>query len=86
VQAKGRIPEWAEPMIKDDKAVEWMRRQHWKNNKNKGHLASSPGEITAGMVANDGLGAVAPSVGEAVARDGDGNGAGASDYWTNVLQ
>ena len=86
MQAKGRIPAWAEPMIKGDKAMEWMRRQHWKNNKNKGHLASSPGEITAGMVANDGLGAVAPSIGETGARDGDGDGAGPSGYWTDVLQ
>lgn len=37
-------------------------------------------------MANDRLGGVAGSVGEAGARDGDGDGAGTSGYWTNVLQ
>jgi hypothetical protein len=87
VQARARIPDWAEPMIKYDKAVEWMRRQHWKNNKNKAPLASSSGESTAGMsrVADSGLADAAPSAGEAGAGAGTGTGAGASGYWTNVL-
>ena len=95
VQAKGRIPDWAEPMIEYDRAVEWMRRQHWKNNRKKGELALGLGKKSAaGMsqVADDGLG-VAPSVGEAGARDGDGDGdragttrAGALGYWSDVLR
>jgi hypothetical protein len=75
VQAKGRIPDWAEPMIEYGKAVEWMRRQHWKNNRNKGELALGIGESAASMsrVADDRPG-VAPSVGGTRARDGDGDG------------
>ncbi len=89
-QAKGRIPEWAEPMIEYGKAVEWMRRQHWKNNKNKGELAPGPGESAAGRsrVADDRPG-VAASVGEAGARDGGGDraaGARALGYWSDVLR
>jgi hypothetical protein len=86
-QARGRIPDWAEPMIEINKAVEWMRRQHWKNNKNKTPLASSSGESTAGMswVADSGQVGAAPSAGEAGAGTGAGAGAGASGYWTNVL-
>lgn len=87
-QARGRIPDWAEPMIEYDKAVEWMRRQHWKNNKNKAPLASSSGESTSGM-AGGGLPGAASSAGEAGAETGAGagagTGAGASGYWTNVL-
>jgi len=88
VQAKGRIPDWAEPMIEYNKAVEWMRRQHWKNNKNKGELALglSEGAASKARVADDGLG-VASSVGDAGARDGDENRAraGPSGFWSNVL-
>ncbi|KAF8847842.1 hypothetical protein BDZ45DRAFT_698874 [Acephala macrosclerotiorum] len=95
MQAKGRIPDWAEPMIEYDKAVEWMRRQHWKNNKNKVPLASSSGESTAGMSrgADGGLAGAAPAPSADEARTGDRAGAGdraeagnqASGYWTNVL-
>jgi hypothetical protein len=93
-QAKGRIPDWAEPIIEYGKAVEWMRRQHWKNNRNKGELALDPGESAAGRsrVADDRPG-VAASVGEAGgeagARDGGGDraaGAGALGYWSDVLR
>jgi len=34
-EAGQEIPEWAGPMLRYDKVVEWMRRQHWKNNKKK---------------------------------------------------
>ncbi|KAF4632693.1 hypothetical protein G7Y89_g5430 [Cudoniella acicularis] len=79
-EAKGRIPDWAESMIKYDKAVEWMRRQHWKNNKNKGPLASGLGGSTTGMspIAGDRQAGVAPSAAEAGARDREG--AEASGY------
>jgi hypothetical protein len=74
-------------MIKYDKAMEWIRRQYWKNNKNKAPLVSSSGESTAGMsrVADSGLVDAAPLVGEAGAGAGTGTGAGALGYWTNVL-
>jgi hypothetical protein len=69
-------------MTKYNKAVEWIRRQHWKNNKNKAPLASSSGESTAGMsrVADSGLADAAPLAGEAGAGAGARTGAGASGY------
>jgi hypothetical protein len=82
LQARGIIPSWAEPMIGYSKVVEWMRRQHWKNNKNKAPLASGSGESTAGIskVADGGSIGAAPS-GEA----STGTGAGASGYWMDVM-
>ena len=82
VQAKGKIPHWAEPMVEYDKAVEWMRRQHWKNNKNKVPLGgSSNNTATVSQVAEAGLAGVGPSAGEAEDQDGSK----ASNYWANVL-
>ena len=97
VQAKGRIPDWAEPMLEYSNAVEWMRRQHWKNNRKKGELALNPGEsASAGRSRADDRQGVAPSVGEAGAGAGDGDGdgdragteagAGAPSYWSDVLR
>ncbi|RFU34468.1 hypothetical protein B7463_g1866, partial [Scytalidium lignicola] len=33
-QASKEMPEWAKTLLKYDKGIEWMRRQHWKHNKN----------------------------------------------------
>jgi hypothetical protein len=70
LHAKGRIPDWAEPMVEYSKAVEWMRRQHWKNNRNKGELAL--GEARAGARDED--------------EERAGTGAGAVGYWSDVLR
>ncbi|PMD18502.1 hypothetical protein NA56DRAFT_647933 [Hyaloscypha hepaticicola] len=87
-QAKGRIPDWTEPIIEYSKTVEWIRRQYWKNNRNKGELALALDESTTGRsrVADDRPG-VAPSIGKAGARDKGGNraGAGALGYWSDIL-
>ncbi len=73
VQAKGRIPDWAEPMIEYSDAVEWMRRQHWKNNRKRGNLrlAQVRGPLLAGLGTTIGKVSHVPS-----ARPGPGLGLG----------
>ena len=87
VQARARIPDWTEPITKYNKTIEWIRRQYWKNNKNKTLLTSSSGESTTGIsrVTDSGLADTVLSAGEAGAGTGAGTGAGALGYWTNVL-
>jgi len=41
-RAPKALPAWAVSVTEHPRIVEWMRRQHWKNNKNKTPLAQTP--------------------------------------------
>jgi hypothetical protein len=71
------LPEWAWPVANYPKIAEWMRRQHWKHNKNKPPLANSADE-----------GALMSQAADAERDEGDWGDQGeaaAGGFWKDVM-
>ena len=92
--AEELFPKWVEPMFDYPKIVEWMRRQHWKYNKNKlpqahssvvGVVASGSGGVGASASAGEEINTSSASMSQSARLDDSRQDTRTSGYWNDVL-